>query len=61
MGGNYQQIHYDRRKPKEPIILVDFRPTKRSRQQLLKRYAFFDMQKTELHLGGFTETVLDRL
>jgi hypothetical protein len=61
LAENYQQIHYDRRKPKEPIILVDFRTTKRSRHQLLKRYAFFDMQKTELHLGGFTETVLDRL
>jgi hypothetical protein len=61
LAENYQQIHYDRRKPKEPIILVDFRTTKRSRHQLLKRYAFFDMQKTELQLGGFAETVLDRL
>jgi hypothetical protein len=61
LADNYQQIHYDRRKAKEPIILVDFRTTKRSRDQLLKRYAFLDLTKTELHLDGFTQTFLDRL
>jgi hypothetical protein len=61
LAENYQQIHYDRRKAKEPIILVDFRTTKRSRDQLLKRYAFLDLTKTELHLDGFTQTFLDRL
>jgi len=46
---------------KRPLILIDRRQSEEEMEELRRRYAFVDWEKTEAHMAGFDENALDLL
>lgn len=61
---NYQDNYWDEGicgHKKTPLVLVDYRDTISSREDLFKNYRFIDLDKTDLHLTGFDHDSLDKI
>lgn len=61
---NYQENYWEEGicgHNKTPLVMVDYRPTNSSHDDLLSNYRFVDFDKTHLHLSGFDSASLDHI
>jgi SIR2-like domain len=61
LARNYEAIHYDKREPKLPIVLIDKPSSEAKRLELMQRYAFLDPKKSRFLLDGFSEEAVEQL
>ncbi len=58
---NYQENHWaeDDIHIKKPLVLIDFRTNRKTKQEYRQRYSFVDWTRAENHLGGFDGKAVD--
>ncbi|MDH3975095.1 MAG: SIR2 family protein [Deltaproteobacteria bacterium] len=64
LSSNYQTAYWDKEisgMKKHPLVLVDYKSTKRGINEFLNNYRFLDKQKTELHMDGFNITAIEKI